>query len=171
MKKRMICVCLMFVLLCLSIVSCGPAYRTDVPSARLTGDVLSSSAPLATGDAYREVSDNYKNMYFDKWNDTAVVKEYSVVQSESATDFNEAGAVVAVDEAHAEQVRQMVEDYLSLMHDYYADFLSSYNAVEVEKIESAECRVYGRTVVYAFLTRAEQKTYFAAVESTLKSGS
>ena len=165
MMKRLTAFALVCVLVASVLCACGPAYADDVAAASLA-DRVKTAAPAKEGDAYVAASDAYLVAYFSSL-DASVVADRAVLQSESQTDFSEVGVFRAASAGDVKAVRKMVEDYLSLMQEYYADFLAMYNAEEVEKIQNASCKVYGTYVVYAFLTKSGQNAFFTAVRQDL----
>ena len=85
-----------------------------------------------------------------------------------SSNFSEAGIFRLEDGDKAKETEKAVRAYIEKQQDYLKDFLSQYEAAEVEKINNAQVRTYGVYVVYAFLTKSDATAFFGEIEAALK---
>lgn len=139
---------------------CGSErYVQDVRCARIA-DAMED----AIGDEYGELEAGYMEYYFrdaDGYDD--VCFRYSV----DGEDIGELGVFCASDEESAEALLQLCRDYVDEIRRDSRAFVSSYAPYELEKLDGAEARRFGRYVIYAVLDAATAQRAFEEAERVL----
>ena len=93
------------------------------------------------------------------------LKDYTVVKAKNAKNINEIG-IFKVENGKAKDMKELIETYVSNLQQTYRAM--DYFPEEVEKIDSATVKVFDNYVVYSFLNEKDTKSFYDAIENTIK---
>ena len=158
--KKILC---LFLILLIPFSACAKQgkYRDDI-ACRLITNELSVLCPAENG--YSNFGPEQIKYFFD---DTNIPTDYSMIYSTDAEDINEIGIFHCADADDAEDMLEIVREYIENMQETQVNFVSSYAPYEIPKLEGAEARRYGNYVVFVILDTNERKTAFSAIENEL----
>ena len=140
----------------------GPNYKTDEAPSSLMQKALQK----VQGDPsdYTEPESDFIPRNIGELNG---LTDSSLRLHKVSSNFSEAGIFRLEDGDKAKEAEKAVRAYIEKQQDYLKDFLSQYEAAEVEKINNAQVRTYGVYVVYAFLTKSDATAFFGEIEAAL----
>ena len=146
--------------LLLTLASCKKEnYRDDLPVNALSGTVIVS---LSDAD-YSTADDGFLDDYFQT---PDYVKEKIICFANEGNNLNEFG-IYHVTEGNAEQMKSILEKYLTDSYERNQSWYDSYIPEETPKLRDAEVKVFGNYVVYAIFSQEGRATIFATVEEML----
>ncbi len=161
MKKTFYFILILTFLLLLCSCSKKVNYRNDISCAELT-EKLSETAPIDNG--YLEHGEEQIKFFFD---DTRLQDDFSILYSAKVEDINEIGVFHCPNEASAQRLYEIVENYLDETEKTQTNFIMSYAPMEIKKLDDAEVKLYGNYVIYAILDDEHQKDLWRTAENTL----
>lgn len=97
--------------------------------------------------------------------DVSDINDYVVKINVYGTNIDEYGIFKASDEEQAEEIEDMIRDYLSGREERW---MPEYMPEEFPKLQSAEYKRYGEYVVYAILDEEAKAAVFAEIKAQLK---
>lgn len=161
MKKILLAI-LSLVLLA-SLISCqgNVTYADDK-----TATELADTATAALGDniAYLTAEDGFFDDYFTM---PAYVTDSSARFAPDTNNLNEFG-VFHVEAGKANDMKDVLKDYLSECLERNGTWYDSYIAQETPKLRDAEVKVFGNYAVYAIASKEDRAAFFDAVENALR---
>ena len=154
----------------LLLTGCSP--RTDYRDT-VSCSQLAKAALQGMGDAeqYLPADADHYDFYFGKDDAYDEVEDGYVVFHRETANVDELGIFRADDGEDVEEVRAMVERYLEGQVESLRSFAANYSPRDMEKIEGAGVRVYGRYVVYYILDGEDAERVLRTVERELSEGS
>ena len=163
MKKTVSLILILLTLGLVCLCACGPSYRTDAePSA-----LMEKALRTMQGDPgdFTEPEEDFIDRNIG---DLEGLVGSSLRLHRQSGNFSEVGIFRLSDAKSASEAEQKVRAYIQRQQEYLGDFLSQYEATEVEKINNAQVKVYGVYVVYGFLTKADANAFFGEIGEQLK---
>ena len=154
-------------LLLLSLTSCTAvrAYTADVDAEDVAERMI---AALGAQDTFMEADHDLYDYYFGKHAAYRLVDDASMMFSRTETDVSELGVFEAERVADVPAVQDMVKAYLDDRTATLRAFAANYSPEDMQKIDHAGIRVYGRYVVYYILDESGAAAALAAAESMLR---
>ena len=161
MKKILLAI-LSLALLC-SMISCKESanYADNKPVAD-----LADLATKALGDniSYLTAEDGFFDDYFAM---PTYVTEGTARFAPDTNNLNEFG-VFHVEAGKANDMKDVLKEYLSECLERNQSWYDSYIAQETPKLRDAEVMVFGNYAVYAIASKEDRAAFFDAVENALK---
>ncbi len=150
-------------LLCLFFSSCAAKEYTDsIPCESIANSLTSKiSAP----EEYLAYSDRDIEYLFG---DSDLFADCSFLYSRSADDIGEVGVFRAENEEKAKELFTKAEKYIADLQNEKRAFVKNYLPDELDKLESAGARRFGKYVILLFTDRDEKEALFASAEELLK---
>ncbi|MBR2019206.1 MAG: DUF4358 domain-containing protein [Clostridia bacterium] len=154
---------LLSISLLFSLVSCGEsANYADGVSAKALSDT--ATAALGDGIAYLTAENGFFDDYFAM---PTYVTDSSVRFAPDTNNLNEFG-VFHVEAGKANDMKDVLKEYLSECLERNGSWYDSYIAQETPKLRDAEVMVFGNYAVYAIASKEDRAAFFDAVENALK---
>jgi len=161
MKKTLLC--LLALAMLLSLAACvrpvTPAYQEAIEPAALAAYC---QAVLPSGDLLADADEDYLRYRMEL---PEAVAAAAVIRIQNAgTALDEFGVLRAPDGVDAKAVAETIEAYLTARRE---EWTGMYLVEEFPKLRDAECRVFGRYVVYGILSEEDRGKLFDAAEAHL----
>ena len=157
---------LILLLCCILLFSCGkrqPVYRDDVEMESVQkeiDEVLYHTDSLITYD--REEIHFYLDLPEEFCNDCVVRAQTS------SASIDEYGIFHCKTEKDAEQLEELLEDYIERSMEGKREWLQSYNPDELQKLEQCDVERFGCYVVYGILDPPTERLMMKRVEGLLR---
>ena len=168
--KRILLLALAILMTLTLVTACGgDQYRNDLTSAQV---VESIKATIPTEEGYRQVSDRYisASMWGEKY--TVLldnITDYCIIVSEkSDSNIDEVGVFHVKDKSMVQELKTIVEAYVTAQTSHFRNLLVSYNPGELPKLDEAEVEVCGNYIYYSILSEARTETAEQAFENALE---
>ena len=156
MKKTIL---LFFSLIFILCTSCAPKYTTDVPIDDLSEIAMLS---LDSKTAFVQAEKEFLDGYFQTPDSVFARRIYYASDGNNLDEF---GIFYTTD---PERLEELLEDYLDDCLEENESFYNSYIPEQTPKLRDAEVERYGNCVVYAILSKNDEKSLFRAIEETLR---
>lgn len=159
--KRFIRISALILALCLLFASCNrtPKYRDDVKTSELADSI---KLKIEGGDKLTEIDASF--MQSSMGIDATEYEDFSVFITVVGTSINEFGIFRVKDEAHAEELKGKLQDYIDLRNEAW---MPEYLPEEYPKLKNAEIKSAGLYVMYAVLSDSEKEAAFKELENML----
>jgi DNA phosphorothioation-dependent restriction protein DptG len=161
MKRILICL-LALLMLSVAVTSCQKGNYTDSADVNALADtaisVLNPEIKYLTPDEFYLVD------YFDT---PTYVKSYTLRRAMIGNNLNEIG-IYHVEEGKAEEMKNVLENYLDTCYNTNKTWYESYIPQEVPKLRDAQVKVFGNYVVYVILNQEDRAAVLNAIESALQ---
>ena len=171
MKKGMIATAVIG--LCIMLSACSPI-RQDTRIYTLRDDVDADdiaarmTAAIDGQGAYMEADDDVYDFYFGQSEAYPLLDDACMMFSRKETDVGEFGVFEAEREQDVKSVYAMVQKYFDDRTEGLRALAANYSPEDLQKIDNAGIRVYGRYVVYYILDEADKTAALDAVEDMLR---
>lgn len=116
-------------------------------------------------DAFKIADAQYLDGYFSL---PATVADYEIYYSANGNNLDEFGVFHARNKEDAEEIRRLLNTYLSESLTQNQAFYDSYIPEETPKLRDAEVRVFGNYVTYAILSPDNRDDVFDTVDELLE---
>ncbi|MGM9681747.1 MAG: DUF4358 domain-containing protein [Eubacteriales bacterium] len=130
----------------------APVYRNDLTAAEIADRI---AGDLPDFDNLSDYSDEDIAFYLGIPADLA--SDQSVRVQTNSVSIDEFGVFKAENDSQAEELENLLQNYLDSSLEGKREWLESYNPTEMDKLEEAEIKRYGSYVVYLILDRADRR--------------
>ena len=146
------------------LLSCShaPAYRDDLSAEAVAAEIAD---PLPDSAGLIRYSDEEIESCLGI--PAELSRDRCVMVQTNSVSIDEIGVFRAADEGCAEQLKELLTDYLVRSEEAKADWLRSYNPVELEKLSEGQILHRGRYVIYLILGKADRRIAGENIEKIL----
>lgn len=127
-------------------------YRNDMTTEEISDRI---AGDLPDFDHLSDYSDEDIAFYLGIPAD--LVDDQSVRVQTSSVSIDEFGVFKVEDDSKAEELENLLQNYLDSSLEGKREWLESYNPTELDKLEDAEIERYGKYVVYLILDKADRR--------------
>lgn len=150
-------------LLCLLFSSCAvKEYADSIPCESIANSLTSK---ISTSEEYSAYTNDDIEYLFGE---SDLFADCSFLYSSSADDISEVGVFKAENEEKAKELFTKAEKYIADLQNEKRAFVENYLPDELDKLEDAEARRFGKYVILLLAERDKKEVLFASAEELLK---